>query len=83
MSETKTPIICGICGEEITPMSRKIPPQEREYKADMVISRDAYWNDAGIFSIMRTRRFFHKECFEYAIRYERIYLEYKKTARKL
>ena len=48
-------------------MSREIPPLQREYKADMIICRDAYWNDAGIFSIMRTRRFFHKGCFETAI----------------
>lgn len=72
MSETKTPIICGICDEEITPIPREIPPQEREYKADMIVCRDAYWNDAGIFSIMRTRRFFHKKCFEYAILFEEL-----------
>jgi len=66
MSEVKTPIICGLCGKEIEPLSREIPVKEREYKADMVISRDAYWNDAGIFSIMRTRQFFHKRCFENA-----------------
>lgn len=66
MSETKTPIICGLCNEEIIPMPRNIPPEKREYLAGMIICRDAYWNDAGIFSIMRTRQFFHKVCFENA-----------------
>ena len=71
MTDAKTPIICGICDEEITPIPREIPPQEREYKADMIICRDAYWNDAGIFTIIRTRQMFHKKCFEDAIYEER------------
>ena len=58
------PIICEICGKEINQMDREIPPSERKYKADMTISHDAYWNDAGIFTIMNTRKLFHKRCFE-------------------
>ena len=71
MTDVRTPVICGICDEEIKPISRAITPEEREYKADMIICRDAYWNDAGIFSIMRTRQFFHKKCFEQTIYRER------------
>ena len=68
-------IVCEICGEEIEPLPRETPIEEREYKADMVIARDAYWNDIGIFTIIHTRQFFHKSCFENAKQYFRQMVE--------
>lgn len=49
-------IVCDVCGCKIT------RGEER-----MVISREAYWTDAGIFTLAHTRKFSHLSCIEDAI----------------
>lgn len=73
------PIFCEICKELILQKERElIPKPSDEYKADMVISNDAYWNDAGLYTIIRTRRMFHKKCFEDMIKTRREELGWSK-----
>ncbi len=50
-------IICGICKKHIEKIDKK----------KIVVSREAYWTDAGIFTLQHTREFYHKECLEDAI----------------
>ena len=78
MSEAKKLIICEVCKKSIEQIPQEMLQFEREHKADIVITRDAYWNDAGIFSIIRTRRFFHKKCFEDMLKKRREELGWEK-----
>lgn len=49
--QIRVPIYCKKCGEIIEPGSR------------LVVTREALWTDAGIFSLLHTREFLHCRCF--------------------